>query len=229
VLAGFAEILALQGKTEKAIQAYDRALKISGGDPQVQLARSRLLMKSGHFTDAINDIQTVIQADAEDPAAWALLAEAHDAADQLEDALEAINKAIEFAPRTGTFRLLQGRIYRKLGQLDQALKVLREFEVNEPANPSLPGELGRVYEARREPDAALESYLRAVAMNTQDIGSSMRAGLILKGIKSYEHAAEMFERVVIARPNDADALHQLAAVRALQLVHGGIQKQVVAS
>ena len=229
VLAGFAEILAHQGKTEKAIQAYDRALKISAGDRLVQLARSRLLIQSGQVTDAIHDIEAVIDIDAEDPIAWSLLAEAHEGTNNLDEALAAINTAIEHAPRVGSYRLTQGRIYRKSGQLDQALKVLREFEVNEPENPDLPGELGQVYEARRETDAALDAYLRAIAINAQDIGSSMRAGLILKGLKSYEHAAEMFERVVKSRPKDANALHQLAAVRALQLVHGGIEKQVVAS
>lgn len=229
VLAGFAEILAQQGKIDKAIQAYDRALKISAGDPLVQLARSRLLIKSGQFADAISDLQAVIDLDAEDPVAWSLMAEAHEGTDNLDEALAAINAAVKHAPRTGSYRLTQGRIYRKSGQLDQALKVLREFEASEPENPNLPGEIGQVYEARRETDAALDAYLRAISMNAQDIGSSMRAGLILKGLKSYGHAAEMFERVVKARPKDANALHQLAAVRALQLVHGGIEKQVVAS
>jgi tetratricopeptide (TPR) repeat protein len=227
VLAGFAEILAQQGKTEKAIQAYDRALKISAGDPQVQLARSRLLMKNGQFLDAINDIKIVIGSDAEDPHAWALLAEAYEGAEQLDQSLSAIDHALKLAPRSGAFRLTQGRIYRKAGQLDQALKVLGDLEIDEPENPNLPGELGQLYEARRETDTALEAYVRAVTINPQDIASCMRAGLILKGLKSYEQAAEMFERVVTARPNDAKALHQLAAVRALQLVHGGIEKQVV--
>jgi tetratricopeptide (TPR) repeat protein len=212
---------------EKAIQAYDRAIKVSAGDPQVQLARSRLLMKNGQFTDAVNDIKAVIDTDYEDPLAWALLAEAYERASQMEEALSAINRAIEDAPRAGPYRLAQGRIYRKSGQLDQALKVLRELERDEPENLELPGELGQVYEARRETDAALESYLRAVALNAQDVESCMHAGVILKGLKSYDHAAEMFERVVISRPNDAKALHQLAAVRALQLVHGGIGTQVV--
>jgi tetratricopeptide (TPR) repeat protein len=227
VLAGLAEILAQQGKTEKAIQAYDRALKISAGDPQVQLARSRLLMKNGQFMDAINDIKAVIGIDAEDPHAWSLLANAHEGAGKLDQALSAIDHALKLAPRSGPFRLAQGRIYRKAGQLDQALKVLRDLEIDEPENPDLPGELGQLYEARRETDTALEAYVRAVAINPQDIESCLRAGLILKGLKSYEHAAEMFERVVTARPYDAKALHQLAAVRALQLVHGGIEKQVV--
>lgn len=227
VLAGFAEVLAVQGKMEKAIQAYDRALKISGGDPQVQLARSRLLLKSGQYTDAINDINAVIATDDSDTDAWALLAEAYEQASQMDEALNAINHAIADSPRSGPYRLIQGRMYRKAGQLDQALKVLRELENDEPDNGSLPAELGNVYEARRETDAALEAYLRAVALNPDDIQSHMSAGIILKGLKSYEHAAQMFERVVTARPNDPKALHQLAAVRALQLVHGGIETQVV--
>jgi tetratricopeptide (TPR) repeat protein len=227
VLTGFGDILSNQGKTEKAIQAYDRAIKISAGDPHIQLARSRLLLNSGQYTDAINDIKAVIDAEQENPTAWELLAEAYEHGSQFDEALTAINRALEVAPRSGTYRLTQGRIYRKVGQLDQALKVLRALELDEPENTSLPGELGKVYEARRETDAALEAYLRAVSLNAHDIDSCMQAGLILKGIKSYEHAAEMFERVVTSRPNDAKALHQLAAVRALQLVHGGIETQVV--
>ncbi len=226
VLTGYGEILAGQGKTEKALQAYDRAIKISAGDPHIQLARSRLLMKSGQYSDAINDILAVVEV-KQDPEAWALLAEAYEQAAQMDKALEAINQALNHAPRSGTYRFQQGRIYRKTGQLDQALNILRELERDEPGIPGLAGELGKVYEDRRETDAALEAYLRAVALDRKDTESGMQAGLILKGLKSYEQAAEMFELVVASRPNDAKALHQLAAVRALQLVHGGIDPQVV--
>jgi tetratricopeptide (TPR) repeat protein len=227
VLTGFAEILSKQGKTEKALQAYDRAIKISAGDPHIQLARSRLLLDIGQHTDAINDIQLVLDAGYQDPEASALLAAAHEQAGHLDLALKTIGQALEESPREGTYRLTQARLYRKAGQLDQSLKVLRELERDEPDNADLASELGKVYEERRETDAALEAYLRAVAKNAKDIESCMRAGLILKGLKSYEHAATMFERVVTSRPNDAKALHQLAAVRALQLVHGGIETQVV--
>jgi hypothetical protein len=39
----------------------------------------------------------------------------------------------------------------------------------------------------------------------------------------------MFERAVEINPRDPDALHQLAAVRALQLVHGGLQQTMVST
>jgi hypothetical protein len=51
--------------------------------------------------------------------------------------------------------------------------------------------------------------------------------LILKQLKAYAKAARMFERAVETNPQDTDALHQLAAVRALELVHGGIPQPVV--
>jgi len=51
--------------------------------------------------------------------------------------------------------------------------------------------------------------------------------LILKVLKSYGQAADMFEKVVSINPLDPDALHQLAAVRALQLVHGGLEEEAV--
>jgi hypothetical protein len=38
----------------------------------------------------------------------------------------------------------------------------------------------------------------------------------------------MLKRAVELNPKDPDALHQLAAVRALELVHGGLSRQVVA-
>jgi tetratricopeptide (TPR) repeat protein len=229
VLTGFAEILAKQGKVDKAIQAYDRALKISAGDPQILLARGRVLIQDGQFADALNDIKSALESFPQDPKAIAMLAEAYESSGKLDKALDALKDAIELAPRTSAYRLAQGRLYRKAGQLDQALQVLRELELEDPDYPSLAGEIGQVYEARRETDPALEAYMRAVVLDPGDITSCMQAGLLLKNLKSYEQAAEMFEQVVKEKPNDAKALHQLAAVRALQLVHGGIATQVVAS
>jgi hypothetical protein len=48
----------------------------------------------------------------------------------------------------------------------------------------------------------------------------MSAGLILKNIKLYDQAGELFERSVLLNPIDPQALQQLATIRALQLIHG---------
>jgi tetratricopeptide (TPR) repeat protein len=69
---------------------------------------------------------------------------------------------------------------------------------------------------------ALEAFQRAVRLDPEDEQSHYMAGLIFKQQKAYQQAARMFERAVEINPKDSDALQQLAAVRALELVHGGI-------
>ncbi len=88
-------------------------------------------------------------------------------------------------------------------------------------------ELGQVYEDRREYKRSLDSYQRAIELDTDSAPAHFHAGLVLKNIKAYPQAGHMFQRAVELNPKDPDALHQLAAVRALELVHGGIAQQAV--
>ena len=53
------------------------------------------------------------------------------------------------------------------------------------------------------------------------------AGKVFRAIKNCPQAGRMLERAVELDPKNADALHQLAAVRALELVHGAIPLQAV--
>ncbi len=65
VLLAFGEIMARQGKFEKAIQAYDRALRRSPNPLPVKLARSRLLVSVGRAEQAAEELAAVVEAHPE--------------------------------------------------------------------------------------------------------------------------------------------------------------------
>jgi tetratricopeptide (TPR) repeat protein len=88
-------------------------------------------------------------------------------------------------------------------------------------------ELGRVHEDRRELDHALDAYERAISLNQSSAEAHFRAGLVLKNLKAYAQAARMFKRAVDLNPKDPETFHQLAAVHALELVHGGLMQTAV--
>jgi tetratricopeptide (TPR) repeat protein len=75
----------------------------------------------------------------------------------------------------------------------------------------------------------LDAYQRAIEIDPALASAHFRAGLILKDLKAYGQAARMFKRAVELAPTDSEALHQLAAVRALELVHGGIAQAALTS
>ncbi len=76
-----------------------------------------------------------------------------------------------------------------------------------------------MYEARREFDRALDAYRRAVESAPELVEPYRRAGAVLKSIKAYAEAGRMLARAAELEP-DPKTLQQLAAVRALELVHG---------
>ncbi|MEJ2011879.1 MAG: tetratricopeptide repeat protein [Anaerolineales bacterium] len=221
VLRGMGEILAADGKLDRAIQMYDMALKIAEDDPETRLARGKLLTKSGRPAEAAAELGSLVQAAPNHDLAWAGLAHAQLEAGNIDQALEASNKALKLSPRNVQHMLLLGKISRLAGHLDRALSVLSEAAQIAPAEAGIARELGKVYEIRREHSEALNSYRRALELDPEDIDSLIEAGLILKTIKFYDQAGELFERAVKLNPVDPQALQQLATIRALQLIHGG--------
>jgi len=110
------------------------------------------------------------------------------------------------------------------------LSVLSEASRFASEDADLARELGKVHEMRREHSAALDAYQLALKKNPDDFESLIEAGLILKNIKVYDQAGELFERAVKLNPVDPQALQQLATIRALQLIHGGTREtEAVAS
>jgi tetratricopeptide (TPR) repeat protein len=124
-------------------------------------------------------------------------------------------------------RLVLARLCRKVGQLDLALDEIKQAQSFGAADSALLIELGRVHEDRRELDHALDAYERAISLNQSSAEAHFRAGLVLKNLKAYAQAARMLKRAVDLNPKDPETFHQLAAVHALALVHGGLMQTAV--
>ena len=227
VLTGLGDVFAHKGKLEKAVQIYDRALRVSEDDRAVRLARSKLLLRLGRTGEAVADLRVLTAEEEEFEEAWAALSEAYTSTEDNDAALEAASKAAKLAPRNVEYQLLLGRKFRESGQLDQALSVLTKASSLAPVDARIARELGDVHMARRQHSQALDAYLHAITLDPKETTAYKQAGLILKVLKSYGQAADMFEKAVSINPLDPDTLHQLAAVRALQLVHGGLEEQAV--
>ncbi len=221
-------VFARQGKLDRALQSFDQALRRTGDRLPVHIARSRLLVQIGRGEQAVAALKAAIVEAPESDAAWAALAEIEDAAGRLPEALDACERAVQIAPRNPAHRLQLGRLSRKAGQLDRALDELLRAQSSGRDNSSLSFEIGRVYEERREFKRSLDAYQRVIDTDPTHGEAHYRAGIVLKQIKAYPQAGRMLKRAVELNPKDPEALHQLAAVRALELVHGGIAQQVVA-
>lgn len=220
VLLGQGQVLLQTGKSAAAMQAFERALQ-AGADPaQVYRSQSKLLLQTGQSEQAVAPLRKALELDPQDDSSWHELALALEAQSDLAAADEAVGQALRAAPRNPEYRLTLARVARRSGNLDRALEELRTARKLVSNDPRPVVEVGLVHEERREYSRALDAYREAIEIDGACLEAYYRAGLLLRTLKAYRRAGEMLKHAAELAPINQDVLHQLAAVRALELVHG---------
>jgi tetratricopeptide (TPR) repeat protein len=222
-----AAVAARQGDVDRAVELLDRAALTSKDAAALRAARSELLIEAGRPAQAADELRAYLASEPDDERAWASLAEALETLKDYPAAGQALEAALRLAPRSAALRVRLARVERKSGQLDHALDLLRQAEGLDPLEADLALELGHVYEARRELDHALDAYLRSAEADPRKPEPFRRAGHVFKSLKAYSDAEHMLEHAAELDPADTATLQQLAAVRALELVHGGSHRMAV--
>jgi tetratricopeptide (TPR) repeat protein len=220
VLMAEGQIRARSGELEPAMQAFEAALAAGAELTAVRRAQSKLLLERGQAGRAVTALEQALEADPEDHALWHQLGLAREANAEWTAADRAVSQAIQSFPMNADYRLSSGRIARRAGQLDRAIDELLRAGELAPTDPRIYVETGKVFEDRREYSRALDSYRKAIAIDSGALEAFYRAGVLLRSLKSYKNAGELLKRAAELAPVDQDVLHQLAAVRALELVHG---------
>ena len=220
VLLGVGHVRAASGDYRAAMSAFQDARE-AGADPShVRRAESKALVRWGKHALAAQAMQEVLNSAPDDHRLWYELAETLEAGSDLSGADKAMSEAIRISPANPEYRLGLGRISRMSGNLDRAIEELRQAEGADPNDPRVPVEAGMVYEDRRDYSRALDSYDKALEIEPDNLQAHYRAGLLLRSLKAYRKAGEMLKRAAELAPADQNVMHQLAAVRALELVHG---------
>ena len=214
------QIRARRGELEPAIQAFERALEAGAELSMVRRAQSKLLLERSQPDRAVRALEQALQDEPEDHALWHQLALAREATSEWAAADQAVSEAVRSSPMNVEYRVSSGRIARRAGQLDRAIDELLQASELAPNDPRIQIETGKVYEDRREFSRALDSYRKAIALDPAALEALYRAGVLLRSLKAYKNAGELLKRAAELAPVNQDVLHQLAAVRALELVHG---------
>jgi tetratricopeptide (TPR) repeat protein len=220
VLLGQGQLLMQAGETQSALRAFESALQAGADTAHVYRYQSRLHLQNGDSDRAMKSLRRALEAEPEDDRLWHDLALAFESQADMTSADEAVCEAIRISPLNPEYRLTLARVSRRVGNLDRAIEELRKGRQSAPSDARLPVETGLVHEDRREYSRALDAYREAIEMDADCLEAYYRAGILLRTLKAYRRAGEMLKHAAELAPINKDVLHQLAAVRALELVHG---------
>lgn len=103
------DMLATSRHTEAALQSYDAVLASLPAALNVRWAKWSVLVRSGQVEEAITELQHIAEIDPHNPLMYLRLARELRKLDRLEEAFEAVKKAVELGPDMLNWRLALAR------------------------------------------------------------------------------------------------------------------------
>lgn len=201
---------ALAEDEEARLRDLDAALEIAPENLDVRLTRGLHYLQADENDKAIADFRAVLEQDEQRTEAWHGVSEALLNQKKFDEALEAINKAIQIKPEDAMGYNMRARIHAlkedlkaSLADLDQALKVDDE---------NIPALLmrARVYSATDENEKALADVNRALELRPGLVqGLELRSAL-LAATDKLEDAIGDLRKLLHADPERIEWRLQLA-------------------
>jgi ABC-type polysaccharide/polyol phosphate export permease/Flp pilus assembly protein TadD len=134
VLRHLSAVLFALDQTEQAVALAVRALAVAPSDRLCALHATELLLRSERYQEAAAIIMAAAALHDDDPITFRLLSATQMLRDQIQDALEAIDRAVDLAPQTAEYHLHRANLLYRLGRLDEAAEAFGRAAALDPSN-----------------------------------------------------------------------------------------------
>ena len=233
-----------QGDVDKAIQAFENALKRS---PHHKTAKQNLnqlfrqkafnALKRRSFDEATTYFEKAIRLDPENATTYRIMGDGYALASEFSRSITYYQKALDIAPDDAEARKNlvlsysnHGVTLRNKGEWDAAIRAYRDALALQPtyqlAKTNLIDVLWQKANARRQAGRSAEAiatYLELQKLHPNDTDIASLLGELYLKVRDYPAAVSAFHKVYTAQPTNDQAQHNLIA--AYQQYAGALRNQ----
>ncbi len=119
---------------DSAMRLVDREVARSPQDMDVRAWRARVLTWSGHLAEAEKEYLEILKFSRNDPDNWMGLASVYSREGRAEEALRALNNAVELDPKRADLRAARARALRAMGERNEARMEFQKALNLDPSN-----------------------------------------------------------------------------------------------
>ncbi len=164
-----AQLLHQAGDLDAAIEEYQRGFAWDPNSPQLRLEIAGLFREKGDLARAVSECRTAVQLSPDDERARIALISALTDFGDFDSALAEATEGLRMWPERPYFHYLFGRVLVKKNDPDDAIVEL-QWALKKEKNRFSPAncELGRAFELKGDPQAALRQYRTAIRAHGGD-------------------------------------------------------------
>lgn len=217
LLMAFGRLLQYRNMPEQARARFKQATEKAPKNAMAHLLLGDALLKAGSFEAAAVSLETSIELEPTALARFAL-GQVRLSQDRHEDALPLLEEASKSLPNANVFLAL-GLTYEKLKKTKKAERALVQALGLNQRTPGLQRALADVYAANGKIELAEAAYGKAFD-ESGDLENLRRLARIYRDTNRPAEAAQVFNKIRIVEPTDAEAHCNIA-------IHAEIQKDVM--
>ncbi len=209
---GFGKAMLLRGRTQEAVDAFDRALELNPDNWEAMTHRGLALERVGRLDDALAAHERAIELDPADPRAYLNYATTLQAAGRLERALAEYQRALALDPDMTETYLGLATVYRRMGWFDEALRAVERAAELSPRRPLV---VARVREMHYQIRTLRERKTRLLETISDGGGKPelyVELGSLYLAERDLGRAEEAFNHALEEQPSYGPALMNLGDV-----------------
>jgi tetratricopeptide (TPR) repeat protein len=199
--------LALLAMNEKDFKSAEKQLKAVSAAGQTNIrvlsALTQLYMAQGQKEAAVKLLDQAVASSPPSPLLRELLANTASDAGSYDIALREFTWLTNNSPKNVTYLIGLGTVYRRQGQIPDAIAVFRRCALLAPNDPQIPSVVGFLQETNGETELAKASYRQALKADPENaLALNNLAYLLADTDTDLDHALEMVQRAEGKKPND---------------------------
>ena len=201
------------GRTDKALEDYDKAIELDPSYAKAYAARGVVFEKIGQVDKAIADFGKAIVLEPLDAQTYNNRGAIFEKMGQFNKAIADYDKVIDLDPDKSQSYNNRGIVFEKMGQFDKAIANYDRAVGLNPSNADLYYNRGNAYDALGWFGKAIADYDKAIALNPRDSQAYNNRGLVFEKMGELDKAITDFDRAVALDPSNAEAYdNRLAAL-----------------
>jgi tetratricopeptide (TPR) repeat protein len=191
----YAGALSVLGRLDEAIDKARQATQIDPGRVEPWLALADLLAQRRRYPEAVETLERA-REHVNSVQLLAFQGEMHRTMKQFDQALAALDAALQIEPEHGYALGVKGLVLWALDRREESLAALEHALTVQPDYAWLYTELAWGYFEAGQPDRALETVERGLAVNGRTAALWQAKGDLLRFARRYEEAVAAFDRAL---------------------------------
>ncbi len=201
----FGLVLFAEGKTIKAIEYFDKAIRLSPDFIFFYNNRGAAYAKLGQYQQAIDDYNQAIRLNPKHPGAYYNRGIAYNDLGQSEQAIEDFQSAVRLRPNFAEAYINLGSTYLKVGQYHKAIENSSQAIHLKPRDANGYYNRGFAYGKLGQYQRAIEDYNQTVRLKPDDYEAYCNRGTAYGKLGQHQREIEDYNEAIRLKPNYADA------------------------